>query len=189
MLETVITAKGKFATKTFIVNVRTPLISTGGEVKLKDREKATEQWAWDEKLTLEFNGARPAVDAIEIRTSRRTDGVSSWRFDGCDQPSEPMRVGADDHAIFGPGVAVANHAESGESLRSSLGAKRLDKVLSLMKPGDYLLIQYAPQRRKGKRRRRRSIYHYKASLKQFVERRKTKRRHSGADHSHAPANF
>ena len=44
--------------------------------------------------------------------------------------------------FFGPGVAVANHAESGESLRSSLGARRLDKVLSQMEPGDYLFIQF-----------------------------------------------
>ena len=44
--------------------------------------------------------------------------------------------------FFDNRIVVANHAESGESLRSSLAARRLDKVLSLMKPGDYLFIQY-----------------------------------------------
>ncbi len=40
MLESVDATKpGKFESKSFIVNVRTPQISTGGEVKLKDREK------------------------------------------------------------------------------------------------------------------------------------------------------
>ena len=32
--------------------------------------------------------------------------------------------------------------ESGESLGSSTSAHRLDKVLTLIKPGDYLLIQF-----------------------------------------------
>ena len=44
--------------------------------------------------------------------------------------------------FFKPGVAIANHAQSGESLRSSLGARRFDKVLSVMRKGDYLLTQY-----------------------------------------------
>jgi hypothetical protein len=44
MLENVETAKGKFATESLIVNVRTPQFP-GGEVKLKDREKGSEAWA------------------------------------------------------------------------------------------------------------------------------------------------
>ena len=39
MLENVVTAPGKFATRSFTVNIRTPIISSGGAVKLKDREK------------------------------------------------------------------------------------------------------------------------------------------------------
>ncbi len=42
MLERVQTAKGKFATRSFVVNVRTPEIMGGGAVKLKDREKTME---------------------------------------------------------------------------------------------------------------------------------------------------
>jgi len=52
MLEEVRTARGRFRTRTFTVNVRTPRIPAGGEVKLKDRERNMEAWAWDEKLTL-----------------------------------------------------------------------------------------------------------------------------------------
>src|ERR1041384_3439973 len=58
MLEKVLTTRGHFETRTFTVNIRTPQISTGGEVKLKDREKTTEAWPWDEKLTLEFTNNR-----------------------------------------------------------------------------------------------------------------------------------
>ena len=66
MIEKVRTAPGKFETRSFIVNVRTPKISTGGEVRLKDREKTSEIRAWDDKLTLEFIGPHPAVSRIEI---------------------------------------------------------------------------------------------------------------------------
>ena len=70
--------------------------------------------------------------------------------------------------FFGPGVAVANHAESGESLRSSLGARRLDKVLSLIKPGDYLFIQYGHNDQKEKGEGVGAFTTYKADLKTFV---------------------
>src|SRR5260370_6529706 len=45
MLERVQTARGKFVTRTFTVNVRTPQITADGVVKLKDREKTTEWWS------------------------------------------------------------------------------------------------------------------------------------------------
>src|SRR5947209_7069686 len=90
MIEKVQTARGHFETRTFTVNIRTPKISTGGEVKLKDREKTTEAWAWDEKLTLEFNNTRPSVCAIEIT---RADDIPTIFLLGdstvCDQPREP----------------------------------------------------------------------------------------------------
>src|SRR5437868_13707192 len=57
MLEKVETQKGKFATESFIVNVHTPLIAGGGDVKLIDRERTTEWLAWAEILTLEFNNS------------------------------------------------------------------------------------------------------------------------------------
>ena len=44
--------------------------------------------------------------------------------------------------FFKPGLAVANHAESGESIRSSLGAHRFDKIFSTIRPGDYLFVQF-----------------------------------------------
>jgi lysophospholipase L1-like esterase len=70
--------------------------------------------------------------------------------------------------FFKPGVAVANHAESGESLRSSLGAKRLDKVLSTMKAGDYLLIQYGHNDMKEHGPDVGPFTSYRADLKRFI---------------------
>jgi lysophospholipase L1-like esterase len=178
LLEEVHTAKGRFATRTFTVNIRTPQIAGGGEVKLKDREKTTEIWNWDEKLTLEFNNTSPKVCALEITPA---DHIPTVFLLGdstvCDQPREPYNSwGQMLPRFFRAGVAVANHAESGESLRSSLGAKRLDKVLSLMKPGDYLFIQYGHNDEKEKGAGVGAFTTYKASLKRFVE---EARKHGG----------
>jgi lysophospholipase L1-like esterase len=171
MLEEVRTARGRFETRTFTVNVRTPRIASGGEVKLKDREKTMEAWAWDEKLTLEFNNARPAVCAIEI--TKADDAPTLFLLGDstvCDQPREPYNSwGQMLPRFFRNGIAVANHAESGESLRSSLGARRLDKVLSLMRPGDYLFIQYGHNDEKERGEGVGAFTTYKASLKRFVE--------------------
>ena len=169
MLEKVETKKGKFKTETFIVNVRTPQISSGSEVKLKDREKTMESWAWDEKLTLEFNGSRPTVNAIEIEKVDVPTVFLLGDSTVCDQPREPYASwGQMLTRFFGTRVAIANHAESGESLKSSLGAKRLDKVLSLMKAGDYLLIQYGHNDEKEKGDGVGAFTTYKTSLKHFV---------------------
>jgi|SRR5712692_4846101 len=170
MLQGVHTARGEFATRTFTVNIRTSKIAGDGEVKLKDREKTTEVWAWDEKLTLEFNDRRPAVCALEIT---RTNNLPTIYLLGdstvCDQPREPYASwGQMLTGFFGPAVVIANNAESGESLRSSLGAKRLDKVLSTMKPGDYLFIQFAHNDEKERGEGVGAFTTYKADLKRFV---------------------
>jgi lysophospholipase L1-like esterase len=44
--------------------------------------------------------------------------------------------------FFKANVAVANHAESGETIKSFLSGLRFAKVLSQIKEGDYLLIQF-----------------------------------------------
>jgi len=169
MLERVQTARGKFVTRTFTVNVRTPQINGDGEVKLKDREKTTEWWAWDEQLTLEFNDSHPSVCAIEIIRVEAPTIYLLGDSTVCDQPSEPYNSwGQMLTRFFKPGIAIANHAESGESLRSSLGAHRLDKVLSTMKPGDYLIIQYGHNDEKEKGEGVGAFTTYKADLKKFV---------------------
>ncbi|HET7626662.1 MAG TPA: rhamnogalacturonan acetylesterase [Verrucomicrobiae bacterium] len=168
MIENAQTAKGQFITRSFVVNVRTPKIPGDGAVKLKSRERSTEIWAWDEKLTLEFNGARPCVCALKIV---RADDVPTVFLLGdstvCDQPREPWNSwGQMLPRFFNSEIAIANNAESGETLKSSLGAKRLDKVLSAMKPGDYLLIQYGHNDMKDHAPD--ALEDYKSNLKKFI---------------------
>jgi lysophospholipase L1-like esterase len=169
-LENIETKPGKFVKKTFIVNVRTPNFPNG-IVKLKDREKLSEAWAWDDRLTLEFNGKNPTVNAVEIE---KIESIPTVFLMGdstvCDQPGEPYASwGQMLTAFFDNKIAIANHAESGESLRSSFGAKRLEKVLSLIKTGDYVLIQFAHNDEKEKGDGVGAMTTFKASLWQWIE--------------------
>lgn len=142
MLERVDTQPGEFITRTFTVNVRTPRLPDGEQVRLKDRERAALRW--DERLTLELNGKRPGVKSISI--TPRPDAITVFLAGDStvtDQQNEPWAGwGQMLPRFFEPGVAVANHAESGESLRAFRSEKRLEKILSQIQPGDYLFIQF-----------------------------------------------
>jgi lysophospholipase L1-like esterase len=150
MLENVSTAAGETVTRTFTVNVRTPAIVAAngvaaGLVALKaPRETVEEAWAWDRRLTLEINGARPALRAIEI--TPQASGPTLFLLGDstvCDQPGEPYSSwGQMLPRFFKPGIAIANHGESGETYRDSLARRRLDKILSVMRPGDTVLMEF-----------------------------------------------
>lgn len=145
MLEQVVTKAGEFVTKTITISVRTPVLASGGKVKLKTRELGPPPVLhWDDKLTLEFNGAHPGLTALEVIPAPRVPTVFLVGDSTVtDQPLEPWcSWGQMLTRFFGPGVAVANHADSGESLRSSYGSNRIQKVLESMKAGDFLLIQF-----------------------------------------------
>ena len=168
MLERVRTAPGETVERSFLVNVRTPAIASGGAVRLKDREKGVRHW--DDKLTLEFNGAQPAVRSLSITP---VDDALTIYLAGdstvTDQPDEPWSSwGQMLPRFFDARVAVANHAESGETLFSFRGEKRLDKILSTIKAGDYLFIQFGHNDQKDKAPGSGPFTSYKANLKSFV---------------------
>lgn len=62
-----------------------------------------------------------------------------------DQAHEPFSAWGQMIPRFfeGKKVVVANFAESGETIRGFVLEKRLDKVMSLMKAGDYFFIEFA----------------------------------------------
>lgn len=142
MLDHLDTATGRSLSATFTVHVRRPAIPGGGAVRLKEREKS--YLHWDDKLTLEFNGPAPRVDRISIR---RLPAAPVIHLLGdstvADQPYEPWNSwGQMLTRFFGPRVAVANHAESGESIKSSLSAGRVEKLYRSLAPGDHVLVQF-----------------------------------------------
>lgn len=86
----------------------------------------------------------------------------------CDQPLEPWNSwGQMLPRFFKPQVAIANHAQSGESIRSSIGAGRFDKVWSLFRPGDYLLVQFGHNDMKDKDPN--ALSRYRANLEWIVD--------------------
>ncbi len=169
MLEKVATARGKFETVKFTVNIRTPQIGSAGKVSLKPREP--EVLNWDDKLTIEFSNTRPCLCAMEI--TKADDAITVYIAGDStvtDQPNEPWSSwGAMLPRFFKPGVAVSNHSWSGLSLRSFMGGKRLDKILSTMKQGDYLFIQFGHNDQKEKGEGVGAFTTYKADLEHFVE--------------------
>ena len=170
MIERVRTAPGEMVTRSFIVNVRRPQIAGGGEVRLKEREKGSEAWAWDDKLTLEFAGEHPAVASIAIE---KADHIPTLYLAGdstsTDQPLEPFNSwGQMLTRFFKPEIAVANHGESGESLRGFIGEHRLAKLMSVIQPGDWLFIQMGHNDQKERGEGVGAFTTYTADLKRFI---------------------
>ncbi len=168
MLKKVQTLPGEFETRTFIVNVRNSQIAGGGQVRLKDREIGVVHW--DNQLTLQFSNKNPCVYAIEI--TKVDDAITVYLAGDStvtDQTREPWASwGQMLPRFFKPDVAIANHAESGESLKSFIGERRLEKILSQIKAGDYLFIQFAHNDQKPGSAHVEPFTTYKEHLKLFI---------------------
>ena len=169
MLEKVHTPPGKSVTRSFIVNVRQPEYP-GGTVKLKERELKSEMAAWDKQITLEFSGENPAFRNVE---AKRVTGIPTMFIAGdstsTDQGAEPFNSwGQMITRWFKDDIAVANHGESGESLKSFIGENRLAKLMSVIKPGDWLLVQFGHNDQKEKSEDVGAFTTYTRDLKRFV---------------------
>ncbi len=141
MVPRVALAPGEFRDVAFVVNVRTPALPDGGQVRLRDREK--DRATWDADLSLEFLGERPAVRSIEVFPAEAVTVFLLGDSTVVDQPDEPWAGwGQMLPVFFGPTVAVSNHAESGRAVSSFVAERRFEKAMAMMKPGDYALIQF-----------------------------------------------
>lgn len=151
MLDRVAVKAGESRTETFTVNVRAVNEINGKkDINIKSRE--VDFLNWDNKLTLEFLG-EAAVKSLSIE---KVEDVTNIFLAGdstvTDQDVEPWASwGQMITRYFTPEVVVANYAASGLSLGSFKSGKRLEKILSVMKPGDYLFIQFGhnDQKQKG----------------------------------------
>ena len=110
-------------------------------VLLKPRERRS--FSWDDRLTLEILGEHPGVTAITVEPVSVPTIFLLGDSTVTDQQAEPAASwGQMLPVFFRPDVAIANHAESGETLKSFLTELRLAKVLETAKPGDWALIQF-----------------------------------------------
>ncbi len=170
MIESAETPAGGAVTKTFIVNVRTPNLPNGGQVRLKaPRESEAEGRAWDNRITLEFDGQNPSVRAITVAPVEVPTIYLLGDSTVCDQSGEPYAAwGQMLPRFFKPTVAIANHAESGETVSASNGRYRFRKILSLIKPGDVFIVQFGHNDMKEMKNDPDAPKKYKAGLIDWV---------------------
>ena len=169
LMDNIETKKAKDTqTVEFTVNKRSPQIDEKNRVKIKDREKS--YLAWDNRLTLEFNGTMPAVKSIHIEPADVPTIYLCGNSTVVDQNFEPWASwGQMITRWFGPEVAISNHAESGLTARTFIGSNRLDKILTTLKKGDYVFVEFGHNDEKEKRPGDGAWYHYQYQLKIFVD--------------------
>lgn len=177
LMDNVTTGKAKETVEVdFTVNKRSPQIDEKTRVKIKEREK--DYLAWDDKLTLEFNGSMPAVKSIHIEKADVPTIYLCGNSTVVDQNYEPWASwGQMITRWFGPEVAISNHAESGLTARTFIASQRLAKILTTLKKGDYVFVEFGHNDEKEKKPGDGAWYHYQYQLKIFVDQVRAK----GAD--------
>lgn len=144
-------APGQIARKelSFAADVRTaslpalPLNAPGATaVRLNPRECGS--YSWDNKLTVAFSRDAQNLSRLDITPVQAPRLFLMGDSTVTDQPQPPYAGWGQMLPLFlSDSVVVSNQAESGETLKSYLAELRLDKVLSLAKPGDWALIQFS----------------------------------------------
>lgn len=176
MVERAVTRRGQLVDYTFVVNKRSPRYTAKTEkgtveerVKLKEREYG--YLNWDDSLTLEFNGASPAVKRIRIEPDTTATTIFlCGNSTVVDQDSEPWASwGQMIPRWFDSSIAISNHAESGLTARTFLGGNRLEKILTMMRPGDYVVCEFGHNDEKEHRPGDGAWYHYVYNLKIFID--------------------
>lgn len=175
MLENIRTAKGKIITQTFTVHVKDSLIrnETGAmvhSVRLKPRE--TSYLHWDNLLTIEFNDSLPKICAVEITPNKTAVTLFlAGNSTVVDQDREPWAAWGQmfPRFLIPAKVVVANYAESGETLKAFKGERRLEKIWSLAKPGDYLFIEFTHNDQKPGGNHLDPFTTYKQTLKEWID--------------------
>ncbi len=132
----------------FIVNVRTPTLSPPhpnapkvAAVRLASEEISSPDW--DGALTVDVAECGALVTGVTVEPVHvptiylvgDSTVADEWQGSGASWGQMLPR-------FFKPDVAIANHARSGASLKSFVAELRLDKVLSTLATGDWLVIQF-----------------------------------------------
>ena len=174
VVERMTTKKGELRDVTFNVNVRTAYVDGRKTVELQNREK--EDWGWDNRLTLEFNGERPAVSRIRIEPNQPK--VKIWLCGNStvtDQDGEPYTSwGQILPYWFDENVSVGNIAMSGLRTTSFIAQNRLAKIVQEAKPGDYVLIEFGHNDEKDSNPGSGAWYNFTYNLKQFIDKLRPK---------------
>ena len=168
--ENVPTKKGEYKTCKFVVNKYDTEIKDGDEIK-NIKNGSRNRLNWDNKLTLEFNGESPQLAYLEIE---RVDDVPTVFISGdstvTDYDVEPYASwGQIIPRFFNEGVSFANYAESGARLDSFKERGRLEKILSEVRPGDWVMIEFGHNDQKLRGPGKGAYYFYMTHLKEYID--------------------
>ena len=174
-LQNIRTKKGEIVEKIFTIQVRDSTIkdivgNVIDKVKLKSRE--INYFHWDNLLTIEFNDSMPKVCGIEITPNKKATTIFlAFNSTVVDQDREPWTAWGQIFPLFfePKNICIANYAESGETLKAFKNEKRLEKVWSMAKPGDYLFIEFAHNDQKPGVNHLDPFTTYKATLKEWID--------------------
>lgn len=167
--------KGERRKVTFYMECRNPTIFDAqhqpvAKVALKTRELGSK--SWDRALSLEFIGEHPRVRQVTTEVLSVLPVPTIYLAGDStvtDQPTEPyLGWGQALPLFFGAQACIANHAESGLSLKSFKGSRRLDKIVSVLRPGDYVLVQFGHNDQKEKGEGIGAFTSYAQSLRDYV---------------------
>ena len=172
--ENIGTKKGETKALTFTINKRNTKISENEFVRTNPREDI--KLTWDDKLTFELNGDAPQLSELTIE---KVDDVTTVYLCGnstvVDQDEEPWTSwGQIIPRFFTDKVSFANHGESGERAESFINTLRLKKVLSQIKAGDYVIIEFGHNDQKEKGPGRGAYYSFMTNLKIFIDEARSK---------------
>lgn len=160
--------QNKMLQKSFVVNRKDAKIKEGEYVALK-KPRELEKLDRDDKLTLEF---QHTSNIAFIRVEKAEDIPTIFLAGNStvvNQENEPWASwGQMIPRFFDSEVAIANHAESGLALSSFLGSRRLKKILSVVRPGDYLFIEFGHNDQKEKGEKAGAYNGYTERLHHFV---------------------
>ena len=170
LAENVQTKKGQYITRSYTLRVNSGVVSEDDSTPVEIRAN-TLGLDWDDKLTLEFGGAKHAVAYVTIE---RVDEVPVLWLCGnstvVDQDFEPWASwGQMVTRWFDDGIAVANYAASGWSVATLLRSARYKKLLHQLKKGDVVLVEYGHNDQKQKGPGKGAYYHFATGLKQIAD--------------------
>jgi hypothetical protein len=135
------TASGQVAVKTFSIARRAYKNAT---VTIDRTLEESTYVDFDDKLTLNFTGAKPCVCGVEIVP---IDTAITVFLCGnstlVDQPGAAFgEWGQYFTKFFTSKVCIDNEAQSGETAHNFILEHRLAMIMSLIKPGDYVLMEF-----------------------------------------------
>lgn len=171
MLDRITLAGGVFSRQTVSLRrMETKSMDGSVTMSIKDREK--DYRTWDKKLTFVISGKAPAVAGIEIK---RNDNVTTLWLCGnstvVDQITAPWAGwGQMAPGFFKSSLAIANYAESGLTASGFYSMKRLAKILSEVKKGDFVTVQFAHNDQKNQN----DVNNYEATLTKYANEIKAK---------------